>query len=126
MATPVSNVVGLSGDARIDGLVQGSRWQFSGGNVITYSLSLNDDLTYGSWSGNPQLATAVRAALAAWSQVANITFVESGSGTLFLNSTADIALTLTGDDLAQIGAVGLGIFPSPQFATAFLADTEYN
>ena len=27
----------------IDGLVQGSRWQFSGGsNVITYSLSVND------------------------------------------------------------------------------------
>src|SRR5688500_17851082 len=127
MATPVSNAVGLSGDPRIDGLVQGSAWQFGAGpSVLTYSLSLNDTLTYGSFATDTRFADAVRSALAAWSNVANITFVESGSGTVFTSSTADIAFTLTGQDLEASGAAALGFFPSPEFANAALADSGYD
>jgi Ca2+-binding RTX toxin-like protein len=125
MATPVSNVIGLSGDPRIDGLAQGSRWQPSpGSNVITYSLSLNDTPN-GSWSVG--LEPGVRNALTAWSNVANITFVEQGSGTVFTTSTADIAITPTGDELQQaLGAVGLGVFPSGALADAFIAASGYS
>lgn len=124
MATPVSNAVGLSGDPRIDGLIQGSRWQFSpGSNVITYSLSLND--TPGTPQSGPVggfFGVAVSQALAAWSNVANIQFVQRGSGTVFTQSTADIAFTLTGD---EIGTPALAISPSPAYADAFFAGTAY-
>ena len=56
------------------------------------------------------------------STVANLHFVELGSGTVFSASAADIAVTLTGDEL---GGVGIGFFPSPATAREILADTVY-
>jgi hypothetical protein len=64
----------------------------------------------------------VRQALSAWSNVANITFVEQGSGTLFTQSTADIAFTPIGDEL---GVSAISRFPSPAFADDFLKGTDY-
>ncbi|HEX2827759.1 MAG TPA: FG-GAP-like repeat-containing protein [Burkholderiales bacterium] len=122
MATPVSNAVGLTGDSRIDGLVQGSKWQFSTANpIITYSLS-NNDTANGSW--NFSLSDAVRRAFAEWSNVANVAFIETGSGTVFTASTADIAVTPVGAELGDdVG--GIGIFPSAAASDILLSETGY-
>src|SRR5687768_14348822 len=97
MATATTNAVPLSGEPVIDGLVQGSRWQFgTGPRVVTYSLSLNDGPN-GAWS--QELRDMYRAAFAEWAKVIDVSFVEVGSGTVFNQSTADIAVTPVGQDL---------------------------
>ncbi len=118
MPTPTDNAVPLTGNSLVDGLIQGSRWEFTGGTrVLTYSFSLNDTPIGGSWTFRSDMAAQVRAALGAWASVANLSFTESGSGTVFTSSPADLAITLTGNDLQrEFGAVGLGLFPSPSFA----------
>src|SRR4029079_18493032 len=116
MATP-GRFIDFSTDARINGLVQGHAWSFccDSSHTLTYSLSLNDTAPVTTWTA--PWTDAVTRALTEWSNVANITFQESGSGTTFLQSTADIAVTLTGNDLRTFfDAIGLGIFPDPQFA----------
>ena len=121
MATPADNVVPLTGDPLIDGLTWGSAWQFDGGShVLSYSLSLNDNPNGGSWS--QAQADAVRNALAAWSNVANISFVESGSGTVYDQSPADIVITLTGNEMQSLlpGLIGFTLPPSPSFVDALL------
>src|SRR5262245_13978895 len=126
MATPVANSVGLSGNPYIDVIRQGSSWDFGGGaHVLTYSLSLNDRTPVTGWSGSFQ--AAIQQALGAWSAVADLQFVESGSGTAFTSSGADLAITLTGNRLTNnLGAVGLGVFPDPNFATTFENAVQYN
>ena len=122
MTAAADNVVPLTGNPLIDGLTWGAAWQFGGGaRVLTYSLSLNDNPNGGAW--NAAMSDAVRAALAAWSNVANISFVESGSGTVYTQSTADLAFILTGNELQTDapGVVGLGLPPSPSFANSLLA-----
>ena len=138
MATPVSNSVALPAidggngtiaDEAINGLVQGSSWQFGGGpRVLTYSFNLNDG-PGGAFTSS--FIDAVNRALVEWSNVANINFRNVASGTLYFESQADIAFTLTGDDLQLgLGAIGLAIFPDPAFAnllraSAGLAITNY-
>jgi serralysin len=127
MATPADNVVPLSGNSFIDGLIQGSAWQFGGGpHALSYSLSLNDSPNGGAWSGG--LAAAVRLAFDNWSYVANLSFTETSDFTVFTQSTAEIAVTLTGDDIQQAipGAVGLGIFPSPSYGDLFVTLGDYD
>ncbi|MBI5790324.1 MAG: M10 family metallopeptidase C-terminal domain-containing protein, partial [Rhodocyclales bacterium] len=122
MATPTDNIVPLTGNALIDGLTWGSAWQFGGGaHTLTYSLSLNDNPNGGAW--NQAQADAVRQALAAWSSVANITFVESGSSGVYASSAADLAFILTGNELqSQLpGLIALGIPPSPSYADSLIA-----
>ncbi|MBK7016909.1 MAG: M10 family metallopeptidase C-terminal domain-containing protein [Sulfuritalea sp.] len=122
MTAAADNVVPLTGNPLIDGLTWGAAWQFGGGaQVLTYSLSLNDNPNGGAW--NTTMSNAVWAALAAWSNVANISFVESGSGTVYTQSTADLAFILTGNELQteMPGAVGVGLPPSPSLANAWLA-----
>jgi len=122
MATPVSNSIPPTGNQFVDGLVQGSSWQFDGGpRVLTYSFSLEDNPPFATpWF--PVHTNAFSQALTAWSNVANITFVQQGSGTLFTNSTADLALTLTGNELIADGVVGLGLFPDPTFVNSLSPD----
>ena len=86
----------------------------SGVPVLTVSFSIDSDFHI-PWSA--ALKTAVRYALDQWSAVANITFQEVDSNSITEASTADIALTPTGTHLAQsfFGAVGLGVFPDPDF-----------
>ncbi|MBI5107138.1 MAG: M10 family metallopeptidase C-terminal domain-containing protein [Rhodocyclales bacterium] len=122
MTAAADNVVPLTGNPLIDGLTWGAAWQFGGGaQVLTYSLSLNDNPNGGAWTAT--MSNAVRAALAAWSNVANISFVESGSGTVYTQSAADLAFILTGNELQTNvpGVVGLGLAPSPSFANSLLA-----
>ena len=121
MARPVSDSVRLTGDTRIDLVTQGSSWSFGDGpRVLTYSFSLTDEAYKPTWTGAQK--TAFRQALAAWSDVANIKFVERGSGGVFLNSQANIAVTLERTD---ISLRGLGIFPDPDIADT-LSDTPYS
>ena len=127
MANPVANSVPLTGDPLKDGLLQGSSWTFGGGaNTLTYSLNVNFDFNGfeqptpgegGTWAENPALANAVVRAMAAWSQVANLGFTLAQSGHYIFESTADIVFGLTGSDLTQIGALALGFFPDPAYAT---------
>lgn len=90
MATPTDNLVPLTGNALIDGLTWGAAWDFAGGaHTLTYSLSLNDNTNGGAWS--VALLDAVRRALAAWSNVANLSFGESGSGGVYDQNPGDCA-----------------------------------
>jgi Ca2+-binding RTX toxin-like protein len=129
MATPVSDAVPLDDDEFISGLVQGSAWQFSGAPILTYSLNINDDGfgnpgPGGNWT--PELSAAVAQAFQAWSNVANLTFQQVTSGTYYYESTADISITLTGDELQQSGLLALGIFPDPEYVDQLGIDrSEY-
>ena len=124
-ATPASNVIPLTGTATLDGLIQGSAWQFSGAKVLTYSF--NEVTDEGANLGGPWTETqkdAVREALLAWEAVANISFFEIPGSATIENNTANIAFGHVGDFLYP--AAGLGIFPSPDFANQFLVEAEYS
>jgi serralysin len=134
MAAAVSNAVilpivnGSNGtliDEFVNGLVQGGSWQFGGGpRTLTYSFNINDAIDAfgntipgpgGEWTA--ALINAVNSALADWSKVANISFQNISSGIYYFQSSADIALALTGSELqATLGAVGFGLFPDPVYA----------
>src|SRR5258708_32698373 len=117
MASPTDNSVPLTGDPLKDGLLQGSSWVFgSDPHALTYSLSLNDSAIGGPWSSSSITSSLVQYAFTQWSNVANVTFTESGSGTPFYQSTADIAGTLTGNALQQVNARWRGPCPSPDNA----------
>ncbi|HVJ35438.1 MAG TPA: M10 family metallopeptidase, partial [Terriglobia bacterium] len=118
MATASGDSVQAANDPLIDGLIQGSQWNFGAGpHVLTYSFNLSGDAGSGNWSATQQ--QAVRTAFAAWSAVANIQFQEVRSGTYFYQSTADIALSLTGTEQQQSGYVGEGVFPDPALAASY-------
>jgi Ca2+-binding RTX toxin-like protein len=124
-ATPVSNAIPITGTATLDGLIQGSAWQFSGSRVLTYSF--NAVTEEGVNLGGPWTEAqkdAVREALLGWEAVANISFVEVPGSTTIENNTANIAFGHVGNFLYP--AAGLGIFPSPDFADLFLAEVEYS
>jgi Ca2+-binding RTX toxin-like protein len=118
VATPVADSVGLTGNSLIDGLTQGGAWQFSGGQTLSYSFSVNTDPGDPLWGSQPALAQAFVQALQAWSNVANLNFVESGSGTDVRQSSADIAVVLA--NVSNVGYVGIGVVPDPDFADIFL------
>lgn len=132
MATPASNAVPLTSDPRINGLVEGGAWTFgSNARVISYSFNINDaeaspgNPIGGTWQQSPWIENAVHEAFAEWAKVANVSFVSEGIGGIYYESTADIAVTLSGDDLQNIlddpGEIvaSLGIFPDPTFADLF-------
>jgi serralysin len=110
MATAEGDSVAAANDPLIDGLLQGSQWDFgTGPHVLTYSFNLSGVPGSGNWTAAQQ--AGVRAAFAAWSAVADIQFKEVKSGTYFYQSTADIALSLTGTFQQQTGYTGEGVFP---------------
>ncbi|MDK9704684.1 MAG: M10 family metallopeptidase C-terminal domain-containing protein [Sulfuritalea sp.] len=127
MTTPVDNLVPLTGNPLIDGLTWGAAWQFDGtAHTLSYSLSLNDTLTMQPpWT--PALTDAVRRALMEWSNVANLTFVESDSGTIYNASSADLAFLLTGNEMQtqMPGLVGLGLPPSPSYVDSIISSPDY-
>jgi len=122
MATAQDNSVALTGNSLIDGLLQGSSWNFGiGARTLSYSLSVNDNPGGGAWTAG--LQSAISTAFQAWSNVANISFAVYGSGGVYTSSPADIAVILTGNEIQSgfPGAIALGIFPSPSFANTLLA-----
>jgi serralysin len=117
MAEPVADLIPLSGDPYVDGLIQGSTWQFAGATVLTYSFNITP--YGGAWDA--AWSAAVEGALAAWSNVANVSFSELDSGLYYYESSADIAVSLTGDFLQYyMGAVAFGVFPDPYFGDIML------
>ncbi|MBL8378981.1 MAG: M10 family metallopeptidase [Burkholderiales bacterium] len=123
MATPSTNVASSSSgnaaiDNRINGLLQGSIWTFAGDSrTLTYSLNLSG-FQAGSWTSERRADVA--AALARWSDVANVTFqfVDNGGSSHYASSTADLAIILDGEDLSTRlgGASAVGVFPDPASA----------
>jgi serralysin len=139
MAIPVSNTTALLTDANngngsladefVSGLVQGSSWNFGAGpRVLTWSLNINElSGSYpgtpepgpgGTWQARPDLAQAVESVFSRWAAVANIRFEHVGvdSAQYYFESGADIAVTLTGNDLDNAvvpGTLALGFFPDP-------------
>jgi Ca2+-binding RTX toxin-like protein len=110
MATPSGGSVGATGNPLIDGLLQGNSWTFQAGpRVITYSL--NTTGYGGSWSA--EMAAAVDTSFDAWEAVANISFQRVVSGTYAWQSTANIALGLTGSQqMQEWGTIGYAFFPT--------------
>ena len=136
MATPVANFIALTGDPLKDPLIQGAAWTFSGARNLRYSLNLNFDFDNagspipgagGAWTA--AFSNAFARALTSWSNVANITFTldTTQSGSYGFQSTADIAVVLSGNDLQQnlTGAVALGLFPDPAYANTVLDAAGY-
>ena len=149
MATAVADSIPLLSpdsstlfDEYINGLVQGGAWRTGSlvsspiSHTLTYSFNINDDGTYpdgpaapgagGTWGASPAMQTAVTQALAAWSNVANITFTPQAvnPNEYYFQSTADLAFTLTGDDFNVDGqwfALALGFFPDPAYADSVLS-----
>jgi Ca2+-binding RTX toxin-like protein len=111
MAIPTDNTVPLTGEPFIDGLTLGCSWVFPGSRVLTYSFSIYDDPAFQrAWDAAWQDGFAQ--AFQAWANVANISFRQSGSGTLLSQSPADHALALA-TDLSYYQIVSAAIPPSP-------------
>jgi len=118
MAIVLTDSVALTGDNRIDGLVEGGRWftSLGGPTVLTYALDYTGFQT-GTW-------TAQRIALAdqafqMWSNVANIQFQRIEVGGDLFSSGADIAVGLSGRFLANnLQASSLGVFPDSRLDSA--------
>jgi Ca2+-binding RTX toxin-like protein len=112
MANPRGDSVELTGDARIDGLTQGSEWSFSGAPRLTYAFH---NTGFGEWTSDGR--EAFTSALRSWSNVADIEYNQVSATGGFMRSPADMALIPYGD----IGGAAAGFFPDPDFADEFLA-----
>jgi Ca2+-binding RTX toxin-like protein len=110
MANPSGGSVSKTNDPLIDGLLQGNSWTFSSDpHVITYSL--NQTGYGGAWTA--QMSAAVDTAFAAWEAVANVDFQRINSGTYSWQSSADIAVGLTGSQQStQWNSIGYANFPN--------------
>lgn len=118
MAIPVADSVALTGDPRVDGLIQGSRWVLGPDNLITFSFH---DSEFQAWDST--LRAAFFSGLTTWSDVAEIGFQEVLIGGTVEDSTADMAITFA-DGALQPDALGIGVFPDPDFADIFLAELD--
>ena len=132
LLTDVGNDNGTLRDEFISGLVQGSAWTFGAGpQILTYSFNINENYeTYppgppepgpgGEWDDHPGMAEAVAKALATWASVADITFqqIVVPADQYYFESSADLAITLSGDDLDRVygGRVaGAAFFPDASY-----------
>ena len=119
-------------DEFVSGLVQGSSWTFGGGpRVLTWSLNINEDHTSyppgppepgpgGEWDDHPGMAAAVARALEAWGRVIDVSFQQlvAPPDQYYFESSADLAITLTGDDLDRVygqRVAGAALFPDAQY-----------
>ncbi|TND05563.1 MAG: serralysin, partial [Rhodocyclaceae bacterium] len=117
MATPIQNAIAVSGDPLIDGLIEGGAWQFTGAHVLTYSL--NTFSNGAAWTAVD--ASAIAQALGTWAAVADIKFQQISSGVAPNQSTADLAITHTGNYLLrEYSAAGVSVFPDPAWGDDFL------
>ena len=125
MAQPLGNSVPRSGNALIDGLIQGSKWS---SGALTYSLW--DIPDFGNWDANSK--AIVDYAFAQYSSVANLSFAyrpntvyRPDSAFEGRNYSTDIEFLLTGDiQAAAFGSVGLGVFPDTRTGSLFLQELE--
>ena len=135
MAIAVGNSIALTSDPLKDGLLQGGSWTFAGERVVTYSLNLNFDINHqgqvvpapgGTWEASPGMTDAFTRAIAAWANVIDVRFQKVTSGSYVFESTADIAVALTGTDLQRAGNIAMGLFPDPATARSLISDFGYS
>ena len=122
MAIAVSNSIPRTGNSLIDGLVQGGSWTADGSSSdtahqLTYSLTWLGNRSIADWLADP-----ISSALAAWSDVADISFTKVGPDwvTPVTDSNADLTFHAHGRVRRDFGAVGLAVFPDPHNGDAFL------
>ncbi|HKO87766.1 MAG TPA: matrixin family metalloprotease, partial [Burkholderiales bacterium] len=115
MATPVHNyvpeLIPNTGNALIDGLIQGGAWYYGGPTqptILTYSFHTETSM---DWTSSWQ--SMINQAFASWSAVANVTFTKISAPASYADTNADIAFTFLGYDP---GAFAQGMFPDPVFA----------
>lgn len=118
------HTVALSGDALVDGLLQGYKWGSNTpgqGATLTYSFKTPDTINISPgedryaeapWFLNESEKSAVRAALAKWSEVANLNFVEvpesaSAQGDLRFGGTDNLPSNL----VAEVNPIQPGSTP---------------
>ena len=102
MAQAQGDSVALTGDVRIDGLLQGSEWVFTGAHTLTYAFWGSE---YGSWTSAGK--SAFQSALQTWANVANVSFKQVSP-----TGAEEMSVVAYGD----LGAAALGFFPDPDFA----------
>ncbi len=125
--SPNSDVVGLTGDARKDVLIQGAKWQDTN---LTYSLWDNIFDLYGGdiaplgeflvnkWTD--VTANIIHQALDTYETFTNLTFTYEDTGGA-ISKTSDLEFMSTGSIQSwTIGSVGLGVFPSAEFGDLWL------
>lgn len=114
MAQPLSNSVGLTGDSRVDGLLQGGKWSST---TLNYSLW---NSTYGGWDDFSK--ATVQLALKFFESYTSLTFnyVETYGRP---HPDTDLEFLFTGDSLDSYPyeVYGMGVFPDTRFGDAILA-----
>ena len=116
-ATPTSNIIPLSGDPLIDGLVQGGAWIDGGPVTLTYAFYAD-----GGRGFNLNASDNITAALNSWAAVANISFQQvEATGDAFETSNADMAIISAGFS-GVVGLLGIGFFPDPAYVDSDMAD----
>jgi trimeric autotransporter adhesin len=120
-AIPVgdSAAAAITGNAKIDGLLQGSSWEFPDARVITYSLNSNLEPGFPVRSWTTALTTAIDRAFEAWESVLDVDFQRVQSGKYYFESQADFSVNVAGSELGFLA--GIGIFPDPVAADELLA-----
>lgn len=122
-AVPTHDAIPLLGDAYLDGILQGSAW-VDGGGSVTLTYSFYEDPSGGGAFWSPGEQKGFRAALEAWSSVADIHFVEiprAGDDVMFSNADINfVSAGFSGTD----GLLGIGYFPDPDYIDDLLADSS--
>lgn len=124
MATPQGDVIGLTSNPFIDGLVQGSTWTWQPGatRTLTYSFHMDPPVPYAPWLWTSESMSAMSSALATWSSVANLGFVQVSDPPALYQSNADLAFSIYGDPWNP-NLVALAFFPDPAFVDQVLAES---
>ncbi|MBL8486758.1 MAG: M10 family metallopeptidase C-terminal domain-containing protein, partial [Rhodocyclaceae bacterium] len=119
LASPVGNGAGLTGNPLLDGLMQGGRWVSpgEGPTEISYAFTWTEDAVI--W--NDPWKDVIRSALAKWSEVADIRFVETVESENTEFAAADMAFTLFSISVPGADIYGLSFFPDPVVADGILA-----
>lgn len=121
MATPQGDVIPLTDDPFINGLVQGSAWQLAPDRTLTYSFHMDPPVPYETWLWTSASMGAMRSALATWSAVANLQFVQVSDPPALYQSNADLAFSLYRDPWNP-WLVAFGFFPDPDFVDQVLTE----
>ncbi len=117
MATSVGNVIPVSNDPFLAGLIQGGRWFFSGPPVLTYSEH-SDPSTASYWTAD--LSNGYAQAFIEWANVANLSFQRTLGPAPLTQTSADVALSLF-RDASDPSLVSFTFFPDPAFADRVLS-----
>ena len=121
MAIPQGDVIPLTDDPFIDGLVQGSAWQLAPDRTLTYSFHMDPPVPYETWLWTSGSMGAMRSALATWSAVANLQFTQVSDPPALYQSSADLAFSLYRDPWNPY-LVAFGFFPDPDFVDQVLTE----